>query len=112
MECSLSNSADSWSCQISLRIDYDSSGNLCSRSLPFGSAFNDRSQFELSLRRAQAAILSPHLAAETFLNKSKQELKTALQDDPRTLKFSKNTVVVDITDPDATNLSFVDLPGM
>jgi hypothetical protein len=28
------------------------------------------------------------------------------------LKFSKNAIHVDIMDPDATDLSFVDLPGM
>lgn len=113
MECSLSNSAATWSCKISLRFDYvsDSSGNSSGRSQAFGPAFTDKSHFEISLRRAQAAILSPHLPPETFLLKSKQELKTALRDDPNTLKFSKNTVVVDILDPDATNLSFVDLPG-
>jgi hypothetical protein len=111
MECSLSNSADTWSCKISLRFDYGS-GNLSGRSQAFGAAFTDRSHFEISLRRAQAAILSPHLPSEIFLLKSQQELKAALRDDPRTLKFSKNTVVVDILDPDATNLSFVDLPGL
>lgn len=112
MECSLSDSAESWSCKISLRIGYDSNGNLRGdeQVTPFGATFTDRSQFEITLRRAQAAILNPHLLAETFLDKSRLELKTVL-DDPKALKFSKNTVVVEIADPEATSLSFVDLPG-
>ena len=61
----------------------------------------------MRLRRAQAAILNPDKDSDDFLNKTEQELR----DIRSRLKFSKNSVCIDIKDPDATVLSFVDLPG-
>jgi hypothetical protein len=113
MECSMTSSEDSWSCVVSLRFDYDNYG----RELPkpeggtFGPVIRDKKDVEIWLRRAQAAILSPHLTWEYFFDKTAEELRNGTKSDPRSLKFSKNVVSVDIKDPDATNLSFVDLPG-
>ena len=39
-------------------------------------------------------------------------MRDAPRADHNMLTFSKNVVVVDISDPGATDLSFVDLPGM
>lgn len=111
MECSISRSTDSWSCTISLRFDYKLNGTLSHQpAIPFGPPLTSRDDVEIWLRRAQAAILNPHIHSDTFHNKSDQELRDA-SSDKRTLKFSRNAVLVDIHDPDATNLSFVDLPG-
>lgn len=111
MECSMSRTTDAWSCSISLRFDYDLDGSHSHQSaVPFGPTLRAKSDVEIWLRRAQAAILSPHVRSETFHKLSYQELRNTAAD-RRTLKFSKNVVVVDIQDPDATDLSFVDLPG-
>lgn len=66
---------------------------------------------DIWLRRAQAAILSPHLPYQNFFSKSLEDLRNATRTDARMLKFSKNTICLDLRDPDATVLSFVDLPG-
>jgi vacuolar protein sorting-associated protein 1 len=66
---------------------------------------------DIWLRRAQAAILSHHLPYQSFVSKNLEELRNAMRTDARMLKFSKNTICLDLKDPDATVLSFVDLPG-
>ncbi|TFK32040.1 P-loop containing nucleoside triphosphate hydrolase protein [Crucibulum laeve] len=114
MECTMSSSSTSWSCSITLRIEYDPSGNPlgASTAIPFGSKITSKSQVEIWLRRAQAAVLNPHLSPEEFYTKSEAELKQAAATDVKTLMFSKNVVCVHVNDPDVTDLSFVDLPGL
>jgi vacuolar protein sorting-associated protein 1 len=113
MECTMSSSANAWGCSISLRFEYDGRGLPLSspRIHPFVPLLTNKNQFELSLRRAQAAILNPDIPHDAFLQKTAQELKDIPQSDS-SLKFSKNIVRVDISDPEATDLSFADLPGM
>ena len=114
MECTLSSSADSWSCSISLRTEFDSRGTKLDASATedFGPVITDKSSVEIWLRRAQAAILSPHRAHAEFLNKSHAELKAlAIEDEGVILSFSRNIVHLDVKDPEVTDLSFVDLPG-
>jgi len=114
MECTLSSSAESWSCSIFLRTEFDARGAKLNASATedFGPVITDKSSVELWLRRAQAAILSPHRAHAEFLNKSHAELKAlAIEDEGVILSFSKNIVHLDVKDPDVTDLSFVDLPG-
>ena len=94
-----------WSCSISLQIDENGRRTV----QPFGSTIYNRSNVELGIRRAQAAVLSPHRPAIDFLKKSEQDLKTEV--DSERLQFSKNSVRVDIMDPESPNLDFVDLPG-
>ena len=94
-----------WSCSISLQIDKDGRRTV----LPFGSTIYNRSNVEIWIRRAQAAVLSPHRPEADFLRKSEQELKTEV--DTERLPFSKNSVRVEIMDPESPNLDFVDLPG-
>jgi hypothetical protein len=109
MECNMSSHATSWSCTITLRIGFDSNGLDLQKPLnvPFGRTITDRSEFEVWLRRAQAAILNPNVPSATFHAKTAEELKNI----KNTLKFSRNVVCVSIEDPDATDLSFYDLPG-
>ncbi|KAJ7187045.1 P-loop containing nucleoside triphosphate hydrolase protein [Mycena filopes] len=134
MECSMSSSADSWSCKIFLRFDYNSLGTklpeTTASTVAFGSTITDKRTVELWLRRAQAAILSPHIPHQNFYIKTENDLRNPPADDQR-LAFSKNTVVVDLSDPKitgqctirsascamalnnlSTDLSFVDLPGL
>ena len=94
-----------WSCSISLQ--FDEHGRRTVR--PFGSTIYNRSNVEIWIRRAQAAVLSPHRPESDFLKKSEQELKTEVDTDR--LPFSINSVRVDIMDPESPNLDFVDLPG-
>jgi hypothetical protein len=70
-----------WSCSISLQIDRD--GRRIK--LPFGSTIYNRSNVEIWIRRAQAAVLSPHRSEADFLKKSEQELKGEV--DPDRLLF-------------------------
>lgn len=99
------STSGNWSCSISLQIDEDERRTV----LPFGSKIYTRSDVELWIRRAQAAVLSPHRPPSDFLKLSEHELKTGV--DPERLQFSKNSVRVDIMDPESPNLDFVDLPG-
>jgi hypothetical protein len=104
-----------WSCNISLRFDYDHHGNpIGHRRVEFGNPLTNKTEVELMLRRAQAAILNPDVNPENFLSKSVAELqyyRSAEAFGRGTLKFSRNAVCVDIQDPAAAELSFIDLPG-
>lgn len=108
-----------WSCRISLRIEYDASGQRAEDTHihTFGPELTQPDEVELYLRRAQAAVLNYYNdpnSVEAYANKPKAELQNTHQ--PKmfgavTPKFSKNTVVVDISQPDGADLSFDDLPG-
>ncbi|KIY48903.1 hypothetical protein FISHEDRAFT_58621 [Fistulina hepatica ATCC 64428] len=112
MECTMSSGGESWSCQISLRYDHDSEGIalLEPRTEEFGPRLTTQADVELWLRRAQAAILSPHWSKEYFYNKEAIDIRPGL--DSQRLPFSKNAVVMHLQDPSFTDLSFVDLPGL
>ncbi|KAG2113562.1 P-loop containing nucleoside triphosphate hydrolase protein [Suillus discolor] len=110
MECTMSSHATSWSCSITLRLSFDSSGKDMAKTVtvPFGRTITDRNEVEVWLRRAQSAILNPNLPSSSFHTKTIEELRST----KNTLKFSRNVVCVSIEDPDATDLSFYDLPGL
>jgi hypothetical protein len=110
----MSSSATSWSCTIALRRRTNQQGD--SQGAPtterFGPEITDKKVVELWLRRAQAAILSPHITnSEEFYKKTEAELKSLTKTDKNMLPFSKDVVVVNVKDPKLTDLSFVDLPG-
>ncbi|KAJ7841840.1 P-loop containing nucleoside triphosphate hydrolase protein [Mycena leptocephala] len=99
------SSADTWSCKISLRFDYNSLGaKVETATYAFGPTITDKAL-------AQAAILSPHLPHQDFCTKTEHELRNPPADVERLL-FSKNAVLVLLCDPTITDLSFVDLPGL
>ncbi|KAG1878986.1 P-loop containing nucleoside triphosphate hydrolase protein [Suillus subluteus] len=110
MECTMSSYATSWSCTITLRMGFDNNGKDMPNTVtvPFGRTITDRSEVEVWLRRAQAAILNPNVPSSSFHKKTIEELRSL----KNTLKFSRNVVCVSIEDPDATDLSFYDLPGL
>jgi hypothetical protein len=158
MECNLKRDDGPWSCQITLRKEYDASNNPLSRPevVSFGPRINNPEDVELMLRRAQAAILCPWLDPNNFVSLGPNELKNQLaqvsansttlglghrsghspqagSDDSESttadsdfsahltgrdtyqrtpLKFSRNTICLEIKDPEAANLTFVDLPGV
>jgi vacuolar protein sorting-associated protein 1 len=108
MECTMSSNAAAWSCTISLRMGYDNNGSAQgTTTVPFGRTIFDRDEVEVWLRRAQAAILNPNVPPSDFHGKTIDELRNRRN----SLKFSRNVICVLIKDPDATDLSFYDLPG-
>ncbi|KAL0957060.1 hypothetical protein HGRIS_003158 [Hohenbuehelia grisea] len=114
MLCSLHSVADSWYCTISLQKRFDSAGNKLAvyQSETFAPHITDKAEVDLWIRRAQAAILSAHRSADVFQNASAGDLQNIMQTDPEVSMFSKNVICIDIYDPEATDLSFMDLPGL
>ncbi|KAF8885412.1 P-loop containing nucleoside triphosphate hydrolase protein, partial [Gymnopilus junonius] len=112
MICTMSSNATSWSCTISLLREIGRDGKRLANPEvePFG-VVQDPSAVELQIRRAQAAILGPHRPASDFYAMSREEL-LELADDAYMLQFSRNVVQVEVKDPKATDLTFVDLPGL
>lgn len=114
MECRLSSSENEWSCKVSIRWEFQDDGNRedeVSES-PFGGTITEKSEVELMLRRAQAAVLNPHVAATEFLDMDEETLKSGSHGSERSLQFSRNVVCVDLEGPGLTDLSFIDLPGL
>ena len=113
MECSMSSNADAWSCQITLRRSVDADGHdlATAERVPFGPLLTDKESVEMWLRRAQAAILSPHMEHDEFYGKTLEDLQEAMRNDQNVLPFSKNVIQVEVKDPELTDLSFIDLPG-
>lgn len=60
------------------------------------------------LRRAQTAVLNPGTDAQEFVTMSAKELKHLGRNQ---LQFSRNTVCIDLSGPELTDLAFIDLPG-
>jgi hypothetical protein len=117
MECYVRREAGPWSCQVSLRFRYDSFGNELDEpsSVTFGPALSTANGVESRLRLAQLAILNPHDQPTDFLTKSRDDLRYYSTPDAYEkgqLKFSQNSVCVDIRDSEAVDLSFTDMPGM
>src|SRR5438552_4993178 len=77
---------DSWSCQVSLRFDYDIP-NESKGTFRFTET-SSRNEVTEILRRAQMAILNPSTPMETFL-------EIDLSDCSTESKFSRNTVVAE-----------------
>jgi len=113
MECRLSSSPGPWSCQVSIRWEFDENDKPLDdvSEVPFGALITEKDKVELALRRAQAAVLNPSISASSFLTSSLDELKTGVRGPKESLPFSRNVVCVDLEGPELTDLSFIDLPG-
>jgi hypothetical protein len=72
---------------------------------PFGDDIVDRNLVENRVLRAQLAILNPGMLAESFLEGN------AVLRAPTELSFSPSIVCMEITGPEYTDISFIDLPG-
>ncbi|KAI0072419.1 hypothetical protein K474DRAFT_398426 [Panus rudis PR-1116 ss-1] len=110
MECRLSHSSGSWLCQVYLRIEFKENGERVDevREVPFGNVISNKEDVELALRQAQAAILNPKIPSRKFLEMSADDLR----EHNHALRFSRNTVCIDLQGPELTELAFVDLPGI
>ncbi|KAL1714452.1 P-loop containing nucleoside triphosphate hydrolase protein [Schizophyllum commune] len=102
IECRLAHSDANWSCVVSLRI----TENGQARNIPFGDIILDPKDVEKRVRKAQKAILNPSQPVMAFLNED-ADLKTVNEE-----RFSSNTICLQITGPNLTDLSFCDLPGL
>ncbi|KAI9066938.1 hypothetical protein FKP32DRAFT_1703275 [Trametes sanguinea] len=111
MECTILTSGSTWSCRVSLRCFV---GGEDQGTAGFSPQLLHPDDVELWIRRAQAAVLCPHIPVESIRNRSRSELKelTDTSKDAAVLKFTRDVVVVDIEDPNGADLSFVDLPGL
>ncbi|OSD00790.1 hypothetical protein PYCCODRAFT_1393152 [Trametes coccinea BRFM310] len=113
MECRLAHTPDDWSCQISVRWEFDDYGAPLGEvyEVPFGPLVTLKTDVEPLLRRAQAAVLNGWMSDEE-LDQFAREGPKSKSTSKKTLAFSRNTICVDLKGPDLVDLSFVDLPGI
>lgn len=99
---------------MSIRWEFDAYGEPLEKvdEIPFGKPITKKEDVELALRRAQTAVLNPHISAMYFLDLAETALSGIAVHDLNSLLFSKNVICVDLEGPDLTDLSFIDLPGM
>lgn len=109
MECRLMSSSEPWSCQVSIRWEFDANDKRKEKvqEVLFGNLIRKKKDVELALRRAQSSVLNPSMPQRKFLTMSAADLKGIENE----LKFSRNAVCVQLTGPELTDLAFVDLPG-
>lgn len=98
---------EAWLCRVFLRRYTTSGGaNLSELSKePFGNGITDKDLVKDRVERAQLAILNPTLPSESFLNANVDPRA------PAELSFSNSIVCLEITGPEYSDISFVDLPG-
>jgi len=101
-----------WSCQISLRISFDSNGNSLGEphTIPFGEILYDSQIVEKRLLRAQAAILQLPFMIEYSVEEFLQEDYEVPTKHP--VDFSRNVVRLDVSGPELVDVTFIDLPGI
>ena len=106
IECRLMRGSE-WSCSVFLRRVPISGGQSAfgQTKEPFGEPVTDKNLVENLVLRAQLAILNPSIPLETFLDPGVSF--SGVSD----LSFTPNIVCLEITGPEYTDISFVDLPG-
>ena len=113
MEIRLIQSSGDWSCQVSLRKEYDADGKrIIPEETKFGEIIKDPDCVEVVARRAQKALLNPDDKPEKYFDWDFEKL--TYEDDAATnaLKFTRNVVCLEIKGPKVPNLSLIDLPGI
>src|SRR4051794_34824462 len=113
MEIRLIQYSGDWSCQVSLRNEYDADENkIIPEETKFGNIIKDPQYVELVARRAQKALLNPRCKPEKYFDWDFKQL--TYEDDAalNALKFTKNVVCLEIKGPKVPNLSLIDLPGI
>jgi hypothetical protein len=102
----MSSSSSQWRAVVSIRRIVDNDGNRLDRSTltPFGSPMEDRAEVEARIRQAQLALLNPDTPMDMFLS-GRSVSK------PSEMRFTRNSIVVEITGHGVDDLAFVDLPG-
>ncbi len=106
-ECRLSSSEGIWRAQVSIRLVVDKHGNPLQRPKlqPFGDIITSKTGVEERIKRAQLAIINPSTAADDFLTVHLPFSET------NESRFSRNSIILDISGPGVDDLAFVDLPG-
>ncbi|KAK0463897.1 P-loop containing nucleoside triphosphate hydrolase protein [Desarmillaria tabescens] len=114
MECRLASSSKPWQCKVSIRREYDKNGERLDdiSETPFGGIITDKSAVEPLLRRAQLSVLNPMIPLDRILDSTPEELTKWSQESQDVQPFSRNVVCVDLSGPELTDLSFIDLPGL
>ena len=99
-------SSTPWRAVVSVRRVVDNDGKPLDRQTltPFGTPIFDRADVEMRIRQAQQALLNPDMPIEMFLT-SRGMSK------PSALRFTRNSIVVEIKGQGVDDLAFVDLPG-
>ena len=102
----MSPSSSLWQAIVSIRRIVDSDGNRLDRPTltPFGSPIEDRAAVQMRIRQAQQALLNPDTETGTFLTPGGASKTSAL-------RFTRNSIVVEIKGHGVDDLAFVDLPG-
>ncbi|KAI0041019.1 P-loop containing nucleoside triphosphate hydrolase protein [Auriscalpium vulgare] len=113
MECRMAYRKGTWSCQVSIRWEFDGTDRPLEEisEVQFGNEIHDKNLVELALRRAQFAVLHPDVEVDKVLSMSHKSLRKGIAGSVA-LPFSRNVVCVDLEGPDMTDLSFIDLPGL
>ena len=95
-----------WRAVVSIRRIVDSDGEPLERPTltPFGAPIEDRADVEMRIRQAQQALLNPDMPMEMFLTARGMSK-------PSALRFTRNSIVVEIKGQGVDDLAFVDLPG-
>ena len=101
MECRLIHYPGAWEAQVSLRRGSRADTSL--HEVGFGNFIRNATELEDRIRRAQVAILNPSSESTRFLSGQ-------LPADSE-LRFSSDTVCIDVRGPSLTDLTFIDLPG-
>lgn len=99
-------SSSPWQAVVSIRRIVDSTGKRVDwpKLAPFGPPITDPADVEMRIRQAQQALLNPDMPMEMFLS-SRGMSK------PSALRFTRNSIVVEIKGQGVDDLAFVDLPG-
>uniref|UniRef100_A0A0W0FU61 P-loop containing nucleoside triphosphate hydrolase protein n=1 Tax=Moniliophthora roreri TaxID=221103 RepID=A0A0W0FU61_MONRR len=107
--CRLKNSNEPWRCKVSLNILTDRSGQTLGQPeiKVFGDVIFRKEDVEERIRRAQRAILNPHIPPQRFLDNDEDAIGNL-----KASSFSMNCVALEIVGRDVADLSFVDLPGL
>ena len=102
----MTSSSSPWQAVVSIRRIVDSTGKRVDwpKLAPFGPPITDPADVEMRIRQAQQALLNPDMPMEMFLS-SRGMSK------PSALRFTRNSIVVEIKGQGVDDLAFVDLPG-
>ncbi|KAG8813825.1 hypothetical protein FRC17_001407, partial [Serendipita sp. 399] len=100
IECRLSKSDSSWSCDVYLRVVGQHMDTQ------FGPTITDKAEVQERIRRAQQAILNPSTPTIDLLRTQPLDIEKNEH------SFSKNLISVRISGRDVDDLTFVDLPGV
>ena len=113
MECRLSESSKEWSCQVSIRWEFNGDGTRLDtvQEVPFGPPLTNKEHVEITLRRAQAAVLNPARPQSDYLHMDINIDTLQSDNENHQLKFSSNAVCLDLQGPEFTELAFIDLSG-